>query len=154
VNAGDGLAAADVATADVAGPTAGLPEEGPTPVRAARAGTALGLVVWIARADAARGPANMSSVMLTAATTHTATATTAIAIPGLARMLAQLKFLIAGENLANHIDSAWRTARRRYATASLVVEVQQLNTCSRSSGGSGASGSRRENAAGRSAPHP
>ena len=41
----------------------------------------------------------MSSVTLTAATTHTATAMAAIAAPGLARMLAQLTCLIARENV-------------------------------------------------------
>jgi hypothetical protein len=45
--------------------------------------------------------------MLTAATAHKATATTAIAIPGLARMLAQLRCLIAD---VNHMDSARRVA--------------------------------------------
>ena len=96
----------------------------------------------------------MSNVALTAATTHIATATAATATPGLARMLLQLACLIARENRANHIHSARRTTRRRYATASSAVEVQRLRTCSRSSWGSGASGSRRENAAGRIAPHP
>jgi hypothetical protein len=91
---------------------------------------------------------------LTAATTHTATAATAIARPGWARMRLQLTCLIARENRANHIRSACRTARRRYATASSAVDVQRLSTCTRSSSGSGASGSRRENAAGRIAPHP
>ena len=55
----------------------------------------------------------MSSVTLTAATTHTATAVVAIAAPGLARMLFQLTRLIACENIANHVDSARRTTRRR-----------------------------------------
>ena len=41
----------------------------------------------------------MSSVTLTAARTHTATAAVAIAAPGLARMLAQLTCLIACEKL-------------------------------------------------------
>jgi hypothetical protein len=77
----------------------------------------------------------------------------AITAPRWARMPSQLSHLIADENLVNHIESARRVTRRRYATASSSVEVQLLNTCSRSSGGSGASGSKRENAAGRSAPH-
>ena len=55
----------------------------------------------------------MSSVTLTAATTHTATAVVAIAAPGLARMLPQLTRLIACENIAAHVDSARRTTRRR-----------------------------------------
>ena len=55
----------------------------------------------------------MSSVTLTAATTHTATAVVAIATPGWARMLSQLTRLIARENRANHIDSARRATRRR-----------------------------------------
>lgn len=96
----------------------------------------------------------MSIVTLTAATTHTVTATTAIAIPGLARMLLQLACLIARENRANHIRFARRTTRRRYAAASSSVEVHRLRTRSRSSWGSEASGSKRENAAGRMAPHP
>ena len=96
----------------------------------------------------------MSNVAVTAATTHIATATAATATPGLARMLLQLACLIARENRANHIHSARRTIRRRYATASSAVEVQKLRTCSRSSWGSGANGNRRENAAGRIAPHP
>jgi len=95
----------------------------------------------------------MSSVTLTAVTAHTTTAAAAIATPGLARMLLQLTCLIARGNLENQIHSACRTTRRRYATASSAVEVHRLKTCSRSPWGSGASGSRRENAAGRIAPH-
>ena len=60
---------------------------------------------------------------LTAATTHSAIAAAAIAIPGLARMALQLTCLTACENRANHIHSARRTTRRRYATASGAVEV-------------------------------
>ena len=54
----------------------------------------------------------------TAASTHTATAVAAIAIPGLARMPLQLTCLIASESRADQIRSARRTTRRRYATAS------------------------------------
>jgi hypothetical protein len=104
-------------------------------------------------AYAAWEPAKVSSVTLTAATTHTVTAAAAIAAPGWARMLAHLTCLIARANLANHIDSARRATLRRYATAPLAGEVQRLRTCSRSSGGSGANGSRRKKAAGRSVPH-
>jgi len=96
----------------------------------------------------------VSSVTLTAATTQTATAVVAIATPGLARMLFQLTRLIACQKIVNHVGSACRTTRRRYATASSSVETQQLMTCSRSSGGSGASGSRPERAVGRSPPRP
>lgn len=96
----------------------------------------------------------MSSVTLAAAATHAATATATIARPGLARMLPQVICLIARENVVNHIDSARRTTRQRYATASCVVEVQLLRIWSRSSEGSWAGGSRRENADGRSAPQP
>ena len=39
--------------------------------------------------------------------------------------------------IANHIASARRATRRRYATASSAGEVQRLRTCSRSSGGAG-----------------
>jgi len=68
------------------------------------------------RARAALKPAKANSVTLTAATTHTATAVVATAGPGLARMLAQLARLIACANIANianHVDSARRTTRRR-----------------------------------------
>lgn len=91
---------------------------------------------------------------VTATATHSTTAAVAIAAPGLSRMLSQLTHLIAGENLASHIDSARLATRRRYATASSALEEQRVRTCSRSSGGSGASGSRRENAAARCAPCP
>jgi len=110
-------------------------------------------VGWAAWADAAWEPKNVSSVTPTAARTHTAMAAAAIAVPGWARMLAHLSCVIARENLANHTESARRATRRRYATASSAEEVAQLKTCSRSSGGSGAGGSRREKAVGRSAPH-
>jgi hypothetical protein len=96
----------------------------------------------------------MSSVALTAATAHTAMAAAAATAPGLGRMLSQLARLIAGENLANHAGSARRATCRRYATASWSLEEQLLRTCSRSSGGSGASGSRPKSAAGRRAPGP
>jgi hypothetical protein len=46
--------------------------------------------------------------MLTAATAHKTTATTAIAIPGLARTLAQLRCLIAD---VNQMDSARQITR-------------------------------------------
>ena len=69
-------------------------------------------------------------------------------------MLSQLTHLIACENRENHIASARRTTRRRYATASSSVDEQQFKTCSRSSEGSGASGSRPERAVGRSARRP
>jgi len=111
----------------------------------------------VSRARAALRPPKVSSVTLTAATTHTATAMVATAAPGLARMLSQRARLIACANIAdiaNHLDPARRTTRRRYATASSAVAEQRLNTCSRSSAGSGASGSRRERAAGRRAPLP
>ena len=91
----------------------------------------------------------MSSEILTAAATHTVTATVAIAAPGLARILPQLRCLSASEN---QVGSARRASRRRYAAGSALVEVQRFSTCARSSGGSGASGSKWENAAGRSGP--
>ena len=88
-----------------------------------RDGEPVGRAAW---ACAAWEPAKVSSVTLTAATTHTATADGGDrrsgigpdAVPAhppdrLARML------------ANHVDSARRTTRRRYATASSAVEVQQ-----------------------------
>ncbi len=97
----------------------------------------------------------MSIVTLTAAaTTHIATATTATAQPGLARMLLQLACLSACENRASQIRSARRATFLRYATACSAAEVHRFRTCSRSSGGRGASGNRRKNAAGRIAPHP
>ena len=110
---GDGLAVADVGPVAVAGAAAGLLAEVPTRVWAARACAAREPVGWITWACAARGPAKVSSVTLTAATTHTATAVAAITAPGLARMLSQLTRLIAGENIASHVDSARRTTRRR-----------------------------------------
>jgi len=139
VTVGDGLAAADVGAVAVA--AAGLLEEVATPVR----------VTW---ACAAREPMRMIIVTLTAATTHAVTATVAIAAWGLALTLLQLTCLIVRESRPNHIHFACRATRRRYATASSAVEVQRLRTCSRSSWGNGASGSRRENTAGRIAPHP
>ena len=148
---GDGLAVADLGAVAVAGTTAGLLAEVPALVCAAWACAVREPVGWAVWTCAAKEPAKVSSVTLTAAASHTTTATAAIATPGLARMLFQLTSLIACEN---HVHSARRATRRRYATASSAVEVQRLKTCSRSSGGSGASGSRRENAAGRSAPHP
>jgi hypothetical protein len=150
VTVGDGLAAADVGAVAVA-PAAGLLDEAPALVWPSWA--CVEPVVW---ASAARELAKVSIVTLTAATTHTATAAAATATPGLARMPLQLTCLTARENRANHIQihTAWRATRRRYATASSVVEVQRLRTCSRSSWGSGASGNSRANAAGRIAPHP
>ena len=130
---------------------AGLPGRIATLVWVVWACVARGPGVW---ASAAREPVKVSSVTLTAATTHTATAAAAIATPGLARMLLQLAFLIPREIRANHTRFARRDTRWRYATASSAVEVQSLRTCSRSSWGSGASGNRRKNAAGRMAPHP
>ena len=145
---GDGLAAADVGAVTLA--TAGFLGEVAALVWVARACAVRESGVWAA---AVREP-RVIIVTLTAASTHTATATAATATPGLARMLLQLTCLIARENRANQSHCAWRTSRRRYATASSAVEVQRLRTCSRSSWGSGASGNRRENAAGRIAPHP
>ena len=95
----------------------------------------------------------MSIVTITAATAHTATAAVAIAAPGLARMLSHLQ-LTSSEKRANHVGLASRATDRRYATTSSAVDEQRLKTCFRSSGGSGASGSNRENAAERSAPCP
>ncbi len=62
---------------------------------------------------AAWEPGKVSSVTLTAATTHSATAAAAIAGPGLARMLAQLTVGSPARTSADHIDSARRTTRRR-----------------------------------------
>jgi hypothetical protein len=133
--------------------TAGLLEEVAALVWVARAGAAREPVV-VAWASAARMPLRVIIVTLTAAAIQTATATTAIATPGWARMLPQLACLIAIENRASQIRSARRATRRRYATASSAVEVHRLRTWSRSSLGNEASGRRRENAAGRMAPHP
>lgn len=127
---GDGLAAADAGAVAVA--VAGLPEWVAMLAWVGWGCVALESGVW---ATAAREPAKVS-VTLTAATTHTATAAAAIATPGWARMLPQLACLIVRENRANQIHCAWRAIRRRYATASLAVEVQRLSTCSRSSWGS------------------
>ena len=100
LTAGDGLAWADARPFAEAGAAVGRLERVP----------AVGSGAW---ACAAWEPAKMSSVTLTAATTHTATAVVAIAAPGLARMLSQLTRLIACENSASHVDSARRTTRRR-----------------------------------------
>ena len=97
---------------------------------------------------------NVSSMTLTAAATHSAMATAAVTVPALAPMLSQLTPLIAGEILANHVGSARRATRLRSSTALSAVEEQRLRTCSRSSRGSGASGTRPKSAAGRSAPGP
>jgi len=67
-------------------------------------------VTW---ACAVPEPAKVSIMTTTAATTHAATAATAIAVPGLARIPLQLTCLIARENRASHIHSARRTIRRR-----------------------------------------
>ena len=135
---GDGLAATDAWAVAVA--VAGLLEWVATLVWVGWGCAARESGVW---ASAAREPPKVRIMTLTAATTHTATAPAAIATPGLARMLLQLACLIVCENRVNHIHSAWRAIRRRYATASSAVEVQRLRTCSRSSWGSGASGNRR-----------
>jgi hypothetical protein len=91
---------------------------------------------------------------LTAATAQTAMAAAAATAPGLARMLSQLTRLIGCEKRANRAGSAPRATCRRYATASSALEEQLLRTCSRSSGGSGASDTRPKSAAGRRAPGP
>ena len=146
---GDGLPAADVGAVTVVWTTAGLLEEIPALVWAAWACVARAPVGW---ACAAWAPAKVSSVTITAAATHTATAVVAIATPGLARMPFQLTRLIACENIGVQVDSARRITRRRYAAASSEVEEQRLTTLSRSSAGSGASGSRPERTVGRSEP--
>ncbi len=111
---GDGLAEADVGAVAVTGAGAGLLEEIPAFAWAVWAfvarGEPVGRAAW---AYAAWEPAKVSSVTLTAATTHITTAVVAIAAPGLARMLSQLTHLIADENSAAHVDSARRTTRRR-----------------------------------------
>ena len=67
----------------------------------------------------------MNSMTLTAATTHSAMATAAVAVPGLAPMLSQLIRLAACEILANHVGSARRATRPRYSTAFSAVEEQR-----------------------------
>ena len=115
---GDGLAAG-------VGAAAGLLGEVATLAWVAWACAAPEPVVWAA---AAREPAKVSRVTHTAATTHTAIATAAIATPGLARMLLQLAFLMVRDNRADHILFARRATRRRYATPSSVVEAQRPRT--------------------------
>ena len=84
-------------------------------VLAGAAGTAVarglaGGVIW---ACAAWGTAKVRSRMLTAVATHTATAVSATATPGLARMLAQLTRLMACASAADQADSTlWSTRRR------------------------------------------
>jgi hypothetical protein len=55
----------------------------------------------------------VSSVTITAAASHSATAVAAIAAPGLARILSQLSRLTVRESSANQVDFARRTTRRR-----------------------------------------
>ena len=110
---GDGLGAADARVVAVAGAAAGLLKEFPALTWVAWVCAAREPVGWVAWAYAVCEPAKVSSVTLTAATTHTATAIVAIAAPGLARMLSQLTHLIARENSAAQVDSARRTTRRR-----------------------------------------
>jgi hypothetical protein len=154
VAVGDGLAAAEVEVLALAGATDGLLEELPALAAGAGVRAARELARRVGWAYAACEPAKASSATPTAAMTHSPTAPTTIALPGWARIPDQLRCLIVGETLVDQIDPARRATRQRYATASSVVEVQQLKTWSRSSGGSGASGSSRENADGRSAPQP
>jgi hypothetical protein len=61
------------------------------------------------------GLAKMSTVMLTTQTTtiHTVRAMAAVADLGVLPRVRQLSRLIAGQNRADHIDSARRAARRR-----------------------------------------
>jgi hypothetical protein len=73
-------------------------------------------------------PANVSITTLTAATTHSAMATAAVTVPGLAPMLSQFTFLVACEILANHVGTARRAIWRRSSTAFSVVEEQRLRT--------------------------
>ena len=120
MNLGDGLAATDVEAIAVAGTVAGLFASVAALVWLAWACAAGEPVGWAA--CAAWEPAKVSSMTATAAATHAATAVVAIAAPGLARMLFQLTRLTACENPAVHVESARRTTRRRYATASLAVE--------------------------------
>ena len=110
VMAADGRAAFDVGAVAVIWAATG---EVRTLVRAAWAWVArtpVGRVVW---ACAAREPAKVSNVTLTAATIHNVTAVAAIAGPGLARMPDQLTCLIACEIRASQTRSARRTTRRR-----------------------------------------
>ena len=103
---------ADLRAAAVVGAAVGLTVI-PAPTGAPWAcvgGEPAGGPVW---ACAARGPAKVSSVTVTAATTHSTTAAVAIAAPGWALMLAQLVRLAAAENSATQVDSARRTTRRR-----------------------------------------
>ena len=103
---------ADLRAAAVVGTAVGLTEVAALvgAAWACVAGEPAGWPVW---ACAARGPAKVSSVTATAATTQSTTAAVAIAAPGWARMLAQLAHLTACENSAAQVDSARRTTRRR-----------------------------------------
>lgn len=67
----------------------------------------------VTRSWAELEPANVNSVTHTAATSHTATAATAITAPGLARMLSHPNRLIPRGNIASNVESARRTTRRR-----------------------------------------
>jgi len=96
----------------VVGTTAG-PTASPALVGAACvcvAGEPAGWPVW---ACAAWDPAKVSSVTITTAATHSATAAVATAGPGLARMLSQLIRRAVRASAAVQVDAARRTTRRR-----------------------------------------
>ena len=103
------------------------------------------------RARAGWEPAKVSTVTPAAATTHTTTATVAMTAPDLAPILSDHASLIALKRRVNRTDSACHVIRR-CAAASGVPDEHSRRICSRSSAGSGASGSRSENAARRSVP--
>jgi len=97
----------------VAAAVAGLVEEVGVLVGTARTGVERGLAGGVVWACAAWELAKVSSRMLTAVETHTATAVEATATPGLARILAQLTRLIACASTADQADSTlWSTRRR------------------------------------------
>jgi tetratricopeptide (TPR) repeat protein len=102
------------------------------------------------RARAGCEPAKVSTETVTAATVHTTTAAVATAGPGLTRGRAHRGSLIALARRVSHTRGGRRVIGGRSSSASGAPDEHSGRTCSRSSGGSGASGSRAENA-GRSA---
>jgi len=100
-----------------------------------------------ARARAACTPVSVTMVALIAATIHTVTAATAVAPPGLARILLQLRSSRVRRSPAGRGGAV---GRPRDVAAVLSSACPSIG--SRKPGGSSASGSRRDSTSGRSAP--
>ena len=107
---------------------------------------------WAARAPVACRPVTVISVALVAATTHSATAAAAVAAPGLARILSQLKILRTSPGPAGR--QAVPDGPDSSACGVLAAErvAARSSTGSRNPGGSAGSGSSRASTSGRSDP--